>query len=108
MCEEGQTIPADAQVICDYNCPEDFEKYKELKNKRDLSPDDEPMEKGDNEDEDDDDDDHHGYPILATDQSAITGESLAVDKYMCDTVYYTTGCKRGKVSRDIPERFLEQ
>lgn len=96
VCEEGQTIPADAQVICDYNCPEDFEKYKELKNKRDLSPDDEPMEKGDNEDEDDDDDDHHGYPILATDQSAITGESLAVDKYMCDTVYYTTGCKRGK------------
>lgn len=26
----------------------------------------------------------------------MTGESLAVDKYMTDTVYYTTGCKRGK------------
>lgn len=24
------------------------------------------------------------------------GESLAVDKYHDDTVYYTTGCKRGK------------
>lgn len=30
------------------------------------------------------------------DQSAITGESLAVDKYMGDGVYYTTGCKRGR------------
>lgn len=36
-------------------------------------------------------------PLIAVDQSAITGESLAVDKYMGDVVYYTTGCKRGKV-----------
>lgn len=35
-------------------------------------------------------------PLVATDQSAITGESLAVDKYLGDLVYYTTGCKRGK------------
>lgn len=35
-------------------------------------------------------------PLVAVDQSAITGESLAVEKYMGDTVYYTTGCKRGK------------
>jgi H+-transporting ATPase len=26
----------------------------------------------------------------------MTGESLAVDKYCADVVYYTTGCKRGK------------
>jgi H+-transporting ATPase len=26
----------------------------------------------------------------------MTGESLAVDKYVADAVYYTTGCKRGK------------
>lgn len=39
---------------------------------------------------------HHGHAVVATDQSAITGESLAVDKYMGDTLYYTTGCKRGK------------
>jgi H+-transporting ATPase len=26
----------------------------------------------------------------------MTGESLAVDKYITDAVYYTTGCKRGK------------
>lgn len=37
-----------------------------------------------------------GYPILACDHSAITGESLAVDRYMGDMIYYTTGCKRGK------------
>jgi H+-transporting ATPase len=37
-----------------------------------------------------------GPSIIATDQSAITGESLAVDKYMGDVCYYTTGCKRGK------------
>lgn len=39
---------------------------------------------------------HFGHAIVAIDQSAITGESLAVEKYMTDTVYYTTGCKRGK------------
>ena len=45
----------------------------------------------------DDDDDHHHYgsSIVATDQSSITGESLAVDKFMGDVCYYTTGCKRG-------------
>lgn len=34
--------------------------------------------------------------MLSIDQAAITGESLAVDKFHDDTVYYTTGCKRGK------------
>lgn len=37
-----------------------------------------------------------GYPILACDHSAITGESLAVDRYMGENIFYTTGCKRGK------------
>lgn len=35
-------------------------------------------------------------PILACDHSAITGESLAVNRYMGEMVYYTTGCKLGK------------
>jgi H+-transporting ATPase len=52
--------------------------------------------------EDDEDDEGEakaataGVSIIAVDQSAITGESLAVDKYMTDHCYYTTGCKRGK------------
>lgn len=36
------------------------------------------------------------YPILACDHSTITGESLAVDRFIGDEVFYTTGCKRGK------------
>ena len=56
----------------------------------------EPSEKKPGEEEEEEEDKHHGHSIIATDQSAITGESLAVDKYMGDTAYYTTGCKRGK------------
>jgi H+-transporting ATPase len=40
--------------------------------------------------------DHRSRPLAAVDQSSITGESLAVEKYLGDMVYYTTGCKRGK------------
>lgn len=53
-------------------------------------------EKGKEEEADDDESIHYGEPLVACDQSAITGESLAVDKYMGDVLYYTTGCKRGK------------
>lgn len=56
----------------------------------------EPSEKKKDEDDEDDEPTHHGVALIAADQSAITGESLAVDKYMGDTAYYTTGCKRGK------------
>ncbi|KAK6083466.1 plasma-membrane proton-efflux P-type ATPase [Seiridium cupressi] len=118
--QEGQTVPGDAQLICEYGRPQDYEEFIELRNedKFDSDP-NEPDEKekngketggpgGDekgkdgqdeNKNEDDDDDDesiHFGQPLIACDQSAITGESLAVDKYMGDIVYYTTGCKRGK------------
>lgn len=88
--EEGQVIPADARLICAYDAPEAFEEYKELM-RQELN---EPSEK--QPDEDDDEEKHHGVSLIATDQSAITGESLAVDKFMGDTAYYTTGCKRGK------------
>jgi H+-transporting ATPase len=56
----------------------------------------------DNEKKDEDDDEDvenpipHQHSIIACDQSAITGESLAVDKYIGEVAYYTTGCKRGK------------
>ncbi|KAL1876841.1 hypothetical protein VTK73DRAFT_9143 [Phialemonium thermophilum] len=100
--QEGDTVPADARLICDYKHPEHFDLYKELaaeeafqdKEKEDDMEDDE----GKTQEEQDNiaRQDYRNHPLVAVDQSAITGESLAVDKYMGDVVYYTTGCKRGK------------
>ncbi|KAJ5820289.1 hypothetical protein N7474_005880 [Penicillium riverlandense] len=90
--EEGQVVPADVRLICDYSKPENYETYKEyLANAND----DTLKEKAEDDDEDAREV-HQGVSLVAADQSAITGESLAVDKYMADTCYYTTGCKRGK------------
>ncbi|KAK5635711.1 hypothetical protein RRF57_011423 [Xylaria bambusicola] len=109
--QEGQTVPGDAQLICDYNRPQDFEQYKRLRNEdrfnsngmatggvnnkkegeKSSGDGDEPEEEKDNAGTI-----HYGESLVACDQSAITGESLAVDKCMGDTIYYTTGCKRGK------------
>ncbi|KAK0903364.1 hypothetical protein LTR02_007589, partial [Friedmanniomyces endolithicus] len=95
--EEGQTVPADARLICDYDTPEEFERYKELREQHALNPEEDPAGSEEKEGEDFEEGvAHQGHSIIATDQSAITGESLAVDKFMGDTVYYTTGCKRGK------------
>lgn len=76
--EEGSVIPADARLICDYDNPDAFAEYQEMH----LEEEDTPKEKAEAEEEEDDDDKHHGMTIVACDQSAITGESLAVDKYM--------------------------
>lgn len=107
--QEGRSIPADCQLICDYARPEDYHEFQKLKNEdkfngdsTDSSDESASNEKGvgkEAEDRDDDDDArsiHYGLPLVACDQSAITGESLAVDRYMGDLVFYTTGCKRGK------------
>ncbi|KAI0097202.1 E1-E2 ATPase-domain-containing protein [Nemania sp. FL0031] len=117
LIQEGQTVPGDAQLICDYNKPQDFEQYKVLKNEDRFNEeaaessandrkekekekandgDDSKDNKGQEEDEESLRSFHYGDSLVACDQSAITGESLAVDKYMGDTIYYTTGCKRGK------------
>jgi H+-transporting ATPase len=89
--EDGQVVPADARIICAYDDPNGYETYvRELQ----AQLHDSPEERGD----DDDGQERHGsgYALLAIDQSAMTGESLAVDKYVTDVIYYTTGCKRGK------------
>ncbi|KAJ5786028.1 Plasma membrane ATPase [Penicillium pulvis] len=111
---EGQVIPADAKVICDFSDPHGWEEFNQLQEQGMLgggseSDDDEPKEGeaegkevtgGNSEDTAADNHKHktrrRGYPILACDHSAITGESLAVDRYMGDMIFYTTGCKRGK------------
>lgn len=92
LIEEGSVVPADCRLICAYDNPEAFEEYKELM-RQELN---EPSEKKPEDEDEDPEDKHHGVSLIAADQSAITGESLAVDKFMGDTAYYTTGCKRGK------------
>lgn len=57
---------------------------------------DDASEPDDEKNDEDDEPVTQGSPLVACDQSAITGESLAVDKYMGEVAYYTTGCKRGK------------
>ncbi|POS73505.1 H+-transporting ATPase [Diaporthe helianthi] len=104
--QEGRSIPADCQLICDYSHPEDYHEFQKLKNEAKFngsstdSGDDSGTNGNGADKEADHDDDarsiHYGLPLIACDQSAITGESLAVDRYMGDIVFYTTGCKRGK------------
>lgn len=102
---DGQVVPADARIICDVKDPNGWEEFKTMQNQGDLSSTSESdIEEAEGEKEKNKEGDDEksqkpkkrGYPILACDHSAITGESLAVDRYMGEMIYYTTGCKRGK------------
>ncbi|GLI74965.1 hypothetical protein PoHVEF18_003215 [Penicillium ochrochloron] len=117
---EGQVVPADAKIICDYNDPNGWEEFNQLQaegmldggaesdeedkeSKKEKSGQDtsdgqgqEPTADGGEEQPPQQRPRKRGYPVLACDHSAITGESLAVDRYMGDVIFYTTGCKRGK------------
>lgn len=64
---DGQTVPGDCQLICNYNNPEDFEEFKKLKNLDKFSgeagdPDD---EKPNNDDDDDAGSIHYGLSLIA-------------------------------------------
>lgn len=85
--EDGKTIPCDGRLLADYD-DKDGSKANAIREKAEASK--------RNLSEDDDEGIDKGPAIIACDQSAITGESLAVDKHIGDTVFYTTGCKRGK------------
>jgi H+-transporting ATPase len=90
-------VAGEARLICDYNNPSGFAEYTKM-----IEDPEEHFSKT-HTDSDEDDDHHVGVSIVATDQSAITGESLAVDKFMGDICYYTTGCKRGKAYSIVTE-----
>lgn len=92
--EDGQVVPADSRIICAYDNPTGYATYlNELEIQRGDSRD---GAKAEDEDAEHGEKHGSGYALLAIDQSAMTGESLAVDKYVADVIYYTTGCKRGK------------
>ncbi|KAI9369886.1 E1-E2 ATPase-domain-containing protein [Aspergillus egyptiacus] len=102
---DGQVVPADAKVVCDYSDPNGWEEYKlhlehgdvSSTSESDMEEEAEGKEKeAETEEQPKKPARKRGYPILACDHSAITGESLAVDRYMGGMIYYTTGCKRGK------------
>ncbi|PKY03904.1 plasma membrane ATPase [Aspergillus campestris IBT 28561] len=110
---DGNVVPADSKVVCDVNDPNGWEEFQTMQTQGDLSSTSESdIEDVDNQGKDKETEKQgeggeegegkptprrrRGYPILACDHSAITGESLAVDRYMGDMIYYTTGCKRGK------------
>lgn len=97
--EEGATIPADGRVLCDYSEKDKVDVYERLAKLHRAQQ----GQTGKGGDDDDDEDENEGSfrkvrgsSIIAVDQSSITGESLAVDKYINETAYYTCGVKRGK------------
>ncbi|UKZ78840.1 hypothetical protein TrVFT333_006586 [Trichoderma virens FT-333] len=94
--QEGDTVASDVLLICDYTRPEDFEVFKQLRAEGKLGSSDDEEEDEDEKNQESALANHRATPLVAVDQSAITGESLAVDKYLGDVAYYTTGCKRGK------------
>ncbi|KAH7924224.1 plasma-membrane proton-e [Leucogyrophana mollusca] len=122
--EEGSTIPADAKIVADYSDKDgsksrglleknekaakakesssddssaNTHKHGDYDGSRRDSSDESRKDNGNNQGGDEDEGVSKGPSVCSVDQSAITGESLAVDKYLGDIAYYTCGVKRGKV-----------
>ncbi|TFK50282.1 plasma-membrane proton-e [Heliocybe sulcata] len=116
--EEGQTVPADGKILAAYD-DKDRSRAKSILDKREASTGNsrsqsqdrdsgetarDEKKRGEEEGEEGEDKkEDKGPSVFSCDQSAITGESLAVDKYIGDTIYYTTGGKRGKVYMVVTE-----
>lgn len=88
-----------AQILREYD-DKDGSKAKAILDKRGKKKSgrssDDTHHDNDEDNEDDDDDGDKGPSVCSVDQSAITGESLASDKFIGDVAYYTCGVKRGK------------
>ncbi|BGP46266.1 hypothetical protein JCM10450v2_002108 [Rhodotorula kratochvilovae] len=97
--EEGSTIPADCRILCAYDDKDKGDMHDRIEKitKAKLQK----KQSGSDDDDDDDESDDYkklrGPSVCSVDQSALTGESLAVDKFIGETAYYTCGIKRGKV-----------
>lgn len=81
------TIPADGRVLADYEDKDGSAARAVLEN---IEAARRRAAQGEKGEEDDDEGIDKGPPIVAADQSGITGESLAVDKHVGDILYYTT------------------
>uniref|UniRef100_A0A0K3CLV9 P-type H(+)-exporting transporter n=1 Tax=Rhodotorula toruloides TaxID=5286 RepID=A0A0K3CLV9_RHOTO len=99
--EEGQTIPADARILCSYDDKDSNDVHSRLDQIERAKKGGSGKKSNDDDDDEDEDKDElkkvRGPSVGSVDQSAITGESLAVDKFIGETAYYTCGLKRGKV-----------
>ncbi|KAI0322629.1 plasma-membrane proton-e [Amylostereum chailletii] len=109
--EDGQTVPADGKILASYDDHDGSQARAILETRRQAEirkrhrtgtvryreSEASDIKVGGHEMDDEEDENAlKGPSVLACDQSAITGESLAVDKHIGDIVYYTTGAKRGK------------
>lgn len=81
------TIPADGRVLAEY---EDKDGSKARAILEGIEEARRRAAQGEKGEDDDDEGVDKGPPIVAADQSGITGESLAVDKHVGDILYYTT------------------
>lgn len=66
--EEGQVVPADGNLICDYAAPEGFAEWQKL---RDEDPDKTHEHEKGEESDDDGEAKHHGNSVAACDQVSL-------------------------------------